>query len=224
MSSSAVADAKSAAQPLTSEPQAKNRNAAWLAEVRAAVAYRPPAWDTLVSRESGKLHPVELCRALAAIFAANDKAVLVCDGGEIGQWPQAMLAPRRRIINGPAGSIGSSIPFAIAARAADPQALVIAVMGDGTFGFHMAEFDTAVRCNLPFVAVVGNDATWNAEHQIQLREYGPERTHGCGCYRRAMTWLPRRWAGMVNWSQALPSWGRHWSEPSSVASPPVSTS
>ena len=30
-------------------------------------------------------------------------------------------------------------------------ALVIAVMGDGTFGFHMAEFDTAVRCGLPFV-------------------------------------------------------------------------
>jgi len=56
---------------------------------------------------------------------------------------------------------------------------VIAVMGDGTFGFHMAEFDTAVRCNLPFVAVVGNDATWNAEHQIQLREYGRERMHGC---------------------------------------------
>ena len=32
--------------------------------------------------------------------------MLVCDGGEIGQWPQAMLAPSRRIINGPAGSIG----------------------------------------------------------------------------------------------------------------------
>ena len=61
-------------------------------------------------------------------------------------------------------------------RAAIP---VIAVMGDGTFGFHMAEFDTAVRCNLPFVAVVGNDATWNAEHQIQLRDYGPNRAHGC---------------------------------------------
>jgi acetolactate synthase-1/2/3 large subunit len=133
----------------------------------------------LASKESGKLHPVELCRALAPIFAAHPDAVLVCDGGEIGQWPQAVLSPRRRIINGPAGSIGASIPFAIAARAADPAATVIAVMGDGTFGFHMAEFDTAVRCNLPFVAVVGNDATWNAEHQIQLREYGPQRTHGC---------------------------------------------
>jgi acetolactate synthase I/II/III large subunit len=27
--------------------------------------------------------------------------------------------------------------------------------------------------------VVGNDATWNAEYQIQLRTYGAERAHGC---------------------------------------------
>jgi acetolactate synthase-1/2/3 large subunit len=158
---------------------ARHANATWLSDVEAAIAYRPPAWKDLASKGSGKLHPVELCRGLAPIFAANPNAILVCDGGEIGQWPQAVLSPRRRIINGPAGSIGASIPFAIAARAADPAATVIAVMGDGTFGFHMAEFDTAVRCNLPFVAVVGNDATWNAEHQIQLREYGPQRTHGC---------------------------------------------
>ena len=45
-------------------------------------------------------------------------------------------------------------------------------MGDGTFGFHCAEIDTAVRYRLPFVAVVGNDARWNAEYQIQLRDYG----------------------------------------------------
>jgi acetolactate synthase-1/2/3 large subunit len=43
----------------------------------------------------------------------------------------------------------------------------------------MAEFDTAVRHNLPFVAVVGNDSAWNAEYQIQLREYGRERAHSC---------------------------------------------
>ena len=52
-------------------------------------------------------------------------------------------------------------------------------MGDGTFGFHCAEFDTAVRYGLPFVAVIGNDARWNAEYQIQLRDYGLGRTIGC---------------------------------------------
>ena len=29
------------------------------------------------------------------------------------------------------------------------------------------------------MAVVGNDACWNAEYQIQLRDYGPERLIGC---------------------------------------------
>jgi acetolactate synthase-1/2/3 large subunit len=160
---------------------AKGRPAggAWLADVRAAVAYRPPSWETLASREPGKLHAVEVCRALAPILARDERTVLVCDGGEYAQWAQALLAPPRRIINGPAGSIGASIPIAIAARAADRQAPMIAVLGDGTFGFHMAEFDTAVRNKLPFVAVVGNDAAWNAEHQIQLRAYGANRTHGC---------------------------------------------
>jgi len=50
------------------------------------------------------------------------------------------------------------LPFAIAAQLAYADRPVIAVMGDGTFGFHMAEFDTAVRYNLPVIAVVGNDA------------------------------------------------------------------
>ena len=52
-------------------------------------------------------------------------------------------------------------------------------MGDGTFGFHCAEIDTAVRYGLPFLAVVGNDARWNAEYQIQLRDYGRDRLIGC---------------------------------------------
>jgi acetolactate synthase I/II/III large subunit len=53
------------------------------------------------------------------------------------------------------------------------------VLGDGTIGFHIAEFETAARRGLPFVAVLGNDARWNAESEIQRREYGQERMHGC---------------------------------------------
>ena len=56
---------------------------------------------------------------------------------------------------------------------------MFAVLGDGTIGFHLAEFETAVRRGLPFVAVLGNDARWNAESQIQLRDYGANRMHGC---------------------------------------------
>jgi acetolactate synthase-1/2/3 large subunit len=52
-------------------------------------------------------------------------------------------------------------------------------MGDGTAGFHLSEFETAVRNDLPFVAIVGNDARWNAEYQIQLRDFGENRLIGC---------------------------------------------
>jgi acetolactate synthase-1/2/3 large subunit len=176
---SVVADAEPAMQTLIEHGRRKADHHAWTSEVRAAVAYRPASWAALASTQPGKVHPVDLCRALQAVLATRPNTILVCDGGEIGQWPQALLAPSRRLINGPAASIGASIPFAISARASDPVAPVIAVLGDGTFGFHMAELDTAVRYGLPFVAVVGNDAAWNAEHQIQLREYGRNRAHGC---------------------------------------------
>jgi acetolactate synthase-1/2/3 large subunit len=43
----------------------------------------------------------------------------------------------------------------------------------------MAELDTAVRHGLDYIAVIGNDATWNAEYQIQLRAYGKDRAKGC---------------------------------------------
>jgi acetolactate synthase-1/2/3 large subunit len=178
--SSAIADARSAVEALLARaPAVPEPASAWMQEVDDAISFRPAAWGSLTSGSKSKVHPVELCRAIAPHIEKDPDAVLVCDGGEIGQWPQSLIRSPRRIINGVAGSIGAAIPFAIAARLAEPAAPIIAVTGDGTFGFHMAEFDTAVRYALPFVAVVGNDATWNAEYQIQLREYGRERAHGC---------------------------------------------
>jgi acetolactate synthase-1/2/3 large subunit len=146
----------------------------WFHEVMAALRDRPAQWANL--RES--MHPVPVCREVQKLLDAPD-AVLVSDGGEFGQWAQACLRAPRRVINGPAGSIGSALPFAAAAKLAFPRSRVVAMLGDGTFGFHMSEIDTAVRYGLGYLAVVGNDATWNAEYQIQLRAYGADRAHGC---------------------------------------------
>lgn len=174
----ALADAFSCLSALT---QAASSGAppAWLADVRRAIAYRPPAWDNVESDLPGHLHPVQMLRPLQALLDSHPEAVLVCDGGEIGQWAMACLSAPHRVNNGVAGSIGSGLPYALAARCAQPQAPVVAVMGDGTVGFHIAEYDTAIRYGLPFVSVIGNDARWNAEYQIQLRDYGPDRLVGC---------------------------------------------
>jgi len=154
------------------------RKSDWLEEVRSALRYRPPEWRTIRSKPEGPIHPAALCREVQPLLDQRD-AILVSDGGEFGQWAQACLGAPRRLINGPAGSIGSALPFAAAAKLAYPEAPVVAMLGDGTLGFHLAEIDTAVRCGLDYLAVIGNDATWNAEYQIQLRAYGSERAKGC---------------------------------------------
>ena len=148
----------------------------WLGEVRSALAFRPAHWKSLASRPEGPLHPVEVGREVQKLLDAPD-AVLIADGGEFGQWSQATLSAPHRVINGPAGSIGAALPFAAAAKLALPGSNVVAMLGDGTFGFHSSEIDTAVRHRLGYVAVVGNDHCWNAEYQIQLRSYGAARAH-----------------------------------------------
>ncbi len=172
-----VADSKRAAQALIAA--AKPRSGDWQKEARAALDGRHANWATLASSTPGKLHPAEVFRALRPYIERDPQTVLVCDGGDFAQWAYGMLPVRRRLINGVTGGIGSSLSFAITARLFERQAQVFAVLGDGTIGFHLAEFETAVRYGLPFVAVLGNDARWNAESQIQLREYGRERMHGC---------------------------------------------
>jgi acetolactate synthase-1/2/3 large subunit len=178
----------------------------WLEEVRAALRYRPPEWGAQGSKPQGPLHPVEVGREVQTLLDAPE-AVLVCDGGEFGQWAQATLHAPHRLINGPAGSIGSALPFAAAAKLALPQSNVVAMLGDGTFGFHATELDTAVRAGIAYVAVVGNDACWNAEHQIQLREYGAARARGCEL-------LPTRYDQVA---AALGAHGEHVARPAELA-------
>ncbi|GAB2889036.1 thiamine pyrophosphate-binding protein [Paralcaligenes ginsengisoli] len=181
LSLSTLADSASAADALlASAGSHSSRPVEWLNQVRAALDYRPPEWKSVQSAIGGPVHPLELCAVLQDFFARHPDATLVCDGGEIGQWPQAVVTQaKNRLINGVAGSIGPSLPFALAAKIANPAHPVVAVMGDGTFGFHMAEFDTAVRYGLPIIVIVGNDAKWNAEYQIQVRTYGKPRAQGC---------------------------------------------
>jgi acetolactate synthase I/II/III large subunit len=175
-----VADTRPAGETLIRRAGGKRLSSiAWLADVRACLADRP-AGTTLASRTAAKLHPIEVFRALGPYVEKHPDTVLICDGGEFAQWAQSVLpVVPRRLINGVGGSIGSSLPMAGAACVIEREAPVFVVLGDGTFGFHMAEFETAVRCGLPYVAVVGTDARWNAEYNLQVRDYGPNRAFGC---------------------------------------------
>ena len=173
-----AADPAAGVDALLSVARERNwRRTEWTDEIETARTALPPGWSELQSSSRAPMHPVRLC---AAIQPHLDRgAVLVSDGGEFGQWAQAALVAQTRLINGPAGSIGSAVPMALAAKVAHPDRTIITTLGDGTFGYHALEFDTALRYGLPIVAIVGNDARWNAEYQLQIQHYGAERTVGC---------------------------------------------
>ena len=201
-----VADPATAAEQLTAAARGRPRaTTGWAEDVARIRAATPPAWDGLRRSQQTPIHPLAVCAALQPLVDRG--AVLVVDGGEFGQWVQAGVEAPVRLINGPSGSIGSAIPMAIAARLVHRERPVIAALGDGTFGFHALELDTALRYDLPLVAVVGNDARWNAEHQLQLQHYGAERAIACAL-------LPTRYDRVA---EALGGHGEHVERPDALA-------
>ena len=149
----------------------------WRSDVERLRVAAPAEWDGLLRPAASPAHPLGVCEAVQPFL--DDGAILVSDGGEFGQWAQAGLAAEIRLINGPSGAIGSALPMGLAAKLAFPDRTVFVFLGDGTFGYHAMELDTALRYGLPVVAIVGNDARWNAEHVLQVETYGTDRTIGC---------------------------------------------
>ncbi len=204
---SVVADPIPSVRRIVDLANAQVNESGWADEVSSAVSYRPASWSEMRAEQGDPLHSYEVAAAVQAYLDEDPNSVFICDGGEWGQWAQACITAPTRILNGPAGSIGTSIPFALAARLARPESRIVTVLGDGTAGFHIMEYDTAVRYDIPFIAVLGNDAAWNAEYQIQLREYGDERLVGCEL-------LPSRYDRVV---EALGGHGEHVESASDLA-------
>ena len=151
-----------------------DKRAEWRGRVAEAAAKRPDA-----PKGKTPMHPAQLCAAVQKVLDAAADPILVVDGGEFGQWAQACISAPTRVINGISGAIGGAVCYAIAAQIARPDATVAILMGDGTAGFHFAEFETAHRYGANILAVIGHDARWNAEYQIQLRDFGENRLNEC---------------------------------------------
>jgi acetolactate synthase-1/2/3 large subunit len=117
---------------------------------------------------SAQMHP-------AAFFAELKKWLprdiyYAWDGGDVVHWGRATLPalhPGRWLRLGPLGTIGSALPNSLAVQLANPGKPVVLITGDGSLGFYIAEMDTAVRHGLPVVMMVGNDAGWGLERELQ---------------------------------------------------------
>jgi acetolactate synthase-1/2/3 large subunit len=133
----------------------------------------PP--ETSVDDDPDGVQPLAVAEALREMLQPDD--VVVLDGGEFCQWVRLGLRDIANPLfwNGKLGAIGGGIPMAIGAALARPAARTFVVMGDGSAGYHLSEFETAARYGVPIVGIIGNDARWAAEWHIQTTRYGPER-------------------------------------------------
>ena len=57
-------------------------------------------------------------------------------------------------------------------RATEKQAPGMLLTSDSSFLFHIGELETAVRCKLPLVCVVGVDYQWGLEVGVYKRTFG----------------------------------------------------
>jgi len=121
---------------------------------------------------SGTLHPLYVGAILRDALGPDDLVVL--DGGEFCQWVRLALAsvPNQVIWNSRLGAIGGALPLALGAAIAQPKRRIVALAGDGAFGYHLAEIETAVREGVALTIVVGNDDRWGAEWHTQREKYG----------------------------------------------------
>jgi acetolactate synthase-1/2/3 large subunit len=145
----------------------------WLERLRALRREWEAALAQAASDAASPMHPAALCRELSQALPRD--VLYSWDGGDFVHWGRAMLSAREPggwLRLGPLGAIGSSLPNALALQLAHPGRPVAVITGDGALGFYIAEMDTAVRHKLPIVVIVGNDAGWGLERELQSSASG----------------------------------------------------
>lgn len=152
---------------------------AWHKTLREAKKAREKQLQGLADSDTLPMHPLRLCREVRDFL--DREAVVVCNGGDISAWANALIpthAPGNRLTHGPLGCLGIGLPYTIAAKLAHSDKQALLVTGDGSFGLNGIEFDTAIRHNIPFVCVIGNDEAWGMIKHSQAMTYGTNRVVG----------------------------------------------
>ncbi len=117
----------------------------------------------VVTTPAGHIHPQFLVERIGD-FLPRD-AIFVVDGHETLEFARRAISSFSvggYLGTGPNGCMGVGVPMSIGAKVACPDRPVICFMGDGAFGWNGMEYDTAVRHNIPFVGIIGNNAGFTA--------------------------------------------------------------
>ena len=150
---------------------------AWRGQLRSHVDAR----RTKVAERAthtARLHPFRASEIV--VRQVGRKTTLVADGALTYLWLSEVISdatPGEFLCHGYLGSMGVGFGVALGAQAAGMKAgrRTILVTGDGSVGYSLAEFDTAVRHGLPLIVVVMNNRSWGATLHFQELAVGLDR-------------------------------------------------
>jgi len=133
------------------------------------------AWQKQIEVKSGSdASPMTMARAVREVQAATRPDAVVVTGAGL---PQGMVKqrwvtrePRTHITSGGFSTMGFTLPAAIGAQLARPDAQVLAICGDGDFMQTMQELAAAAILGTPVCTVVLDNSGW-----ISIK--GGQQTH-----------------------------------------------
>jgi acetolactate synthase I/II/III large subunit len=135
------------------------------------------AWREQVEvKSASNADPMTMARAVREVQAATRPEAIVVTGAGL---PQGMVKqrwltrePRTHITSGGFSSMGFTLPAAIGAQLARPDAQVLAVCGDGDFLQTMQELSAAVLLDAPVCTVVLDNSGWISIKGGQQHHFG----------------------------------------------------
>ena len=162
-----VGDARAVLVQLCQEIQENNlsnRFESWRKHLETIARDRYMKSEDKLTTSQVPIHPLRLCKEIRD-FMSRD-AILIVDGQEIlnfGRQSIPTFMAGHRLNSGPFGTMGVGLPFGLGAKAAKPEAQVIVLHGDGSFGLNAMELDTAIRHKLPVLIVISLNGGWTAD-------------------------------------------------------------
>jgi len=137
-------------------------------------------WDKVLAKmQRSSARPMTISRALKEIRAVTPRDTIVVTGAGLVQcqvWQEfEVYMPRTHITSGGFSTMGFTVPGAIGARLAAPDAPVLGIAGDGDFLQTMQEMAVAVQLDLPVLFVVLNNCGFRSITNLQYNAFGPKR-------------------------------------------------
>ena len=149
----------------------------WLQAIRAECSADRAELDKRLKPGNGGVNPGLVPRIAQEVLPED--TVWVFDGGNTAVWAQffhQVRQPNSLLTTYKFGMLGAGVAQAIGARAAHPDRVVCTLIGDGAFGFHLQEIETAVRHDLPAIYVVFCDRQWGMVKMNQQFALKPVKT------------------------------------------------